>query len=129
MREANKVQGRVILRPVDWARLTRAANRLWLGVLVGLAVPAFAQAPVVPAGFSRTIVAGVPGGGGANPIVGPTAMQFAPDGRLFVCEQAGNVRVVKNGVLLATPFLTLNVNSAGERGLLRRLSEMTQVRS
>ena len=45
-------------------------------------------------------------------------MQFAPDGRLFVCEQSGRLRVIKNGVLLPTPFVTLNVNSSGERGLL-----------
>ena len=45
-------------------------------------------------------------------------MQFAPDGRLFVCEQGGRLRVIKNGALLPTPFVTLTVNSAGERGLL-----------
>ena len=45
-------------------------------------------------------------------------MQFAPDGRLFVCEQGGRLRVIKNGVLLPTPFVTLTVNSSGERGLL-----------
>src|SRR5947209_11783171 len=49
---------------------------------------------------------------------GPTAMDFAPDGRLFVCLQGGNLRVIKNGGLLATPFLTLTVDSSGERGLL-----------
>ena len=43
---------------------------------------------------------------------------FAPDGRLFVCEQGGRLRVVKNGALLAAPFLTVTVSSAGERGLL-----------
>src|SRR5436190_1195165 len=48
----------------------------------------------------------------------PTAMDFAPDGRLFVTQQAGALRVVKNGALLATPFTTLTVDSAGERGLL-----------
>ncbi|MGB7218045.1 MAG: PQQ-dependent sugar dehydrogenase [Vicinamibacterales bacterium] len=48
----------------------------------------------------------------------PTAMQFAPDGRLFVAQQNGQLRVIKNGVLLSTPFVTLNVNSSGERGLL-----------
>ena len=48
----------------------------------------------------------------------PTAMQFAPDGRLFVCEQGGRLRVIKNGALLRTPFLTVTVNSSGERGLL-----------
>jgi glucose/arabinose dehydrogenase len=45
-------------------------------------------------------------------------MAFAPDGRLFVCEQGGGLRVVKNGALLATPFVTLSVDSRGERGLL-----------
>ena len=45
-------------------------------------------------------------------------MQFAPDGRLFVCEQRGRLRVIKNGALLPTPFLTLTVSSSGERGLL-----------
>src|SRR5881392_577634 len=48
----------------------------------------------------------------------PTAMEFAPDGRLFVCLQTGQVRVIKNGSLLATPFLNLPVDSSGERGLL-----------
>jgi glucose/arabinose dehydrogenase len=45
-------------------------------------------------------------------------MQFAPDGRLFVCEQGGRLRVIKNGALLATPFVTLPVSAVGERGLL-----------
>jgi glucose/arabinose dehydrogenase len=45
-------------------------------------------------------------------------MQFAPDGRLFVCEQAGKLRVIKNGALLPASFVSLAVDSAGERGLL-----------
>jgi glucose/arabinose dehydrogenase len=45
-------------------------------------------------------------------------MDFAPDGRLFVCQKSGSLRVIKNGALLPTPFLTLTVDSAGERGLL-----------
>jgi glucose/arabinose dehydrogenase len=48
----------------------------------------------------------------------PTAMAFAPDGRLFVCQQSGQLRVFKNGALLATPFVSLTVDSNGERGLL-----------
>jgi glucose/arabinose dehydrogenase len=69
-----------------------------------------AHAAPVQTGFSEALV--------ANGLVNPTAMEFAPDGRLFVCEQAGKLRVIKNGVLLATPFLSLAVNSSGERGLL-----------
>jgi glucose/arabinose dehydrogenase len=47
-----------------------------------------------------------------------TAFAQAPDGRLFVAEQGGNLRIVKNGGLLTTPFLQLTVDSTGERGLL-----------
>src|ERR1700686_1647760 len=41
------------------------------------------------------------------------------DGRIFVVEQAGTIRVIKDGVLQATPFLdiTSRVLSGGERGL------------
>jgi glucose/arabinose dehydrogenase len=42
------------------------------------------------------------------------------DGRIFVVEQPGRIRVVRNGVLQSTPFLdiTSRVLSGGERGLL-----------
>lgn len=47
-----------------------------------------------------------------------TAFAQAPDGRIFVAEQTGKLRVVKNGALLPTAFHTFSVDSAGERGLL-----------
>jgi glucose/arabinose dehydrogenase len=42
------------------------------------------------------------------------------DGRIFVVEQTGQIRVVRDGVLQPTPFLdiTSRVLSGGERGLL-----------
>ena len=55
---------------------------------------------------------------GSNLSGSPTAMAFAPDGRLFVCLQNGQLRVIKNGALLAAPFISLSVNASGERGLL-----------
>ena len=45
-------------------------------------------------------------------------MAFAPDGRLFVAEQGGRLRVIKNGALLPTEFLSVTTTSSGERGLL-----------
>jgi glucose/arabinose dehydrogenase len=52
----------------------------------------------------------------------PTAMAYAPDGRLFITEQAGAVRVVTaQGQLLTQPFLVIPANemrSDDERGLL-----------
>ncbi|HJP92836.1 MAG TPA: PQQ-dependent sugar dehydrogenase [Pyrinomonadaceae bacterium] len=63
----------------------------------------------LPPGFTETQISG---------LSNPTAMDIAPDGRIFVCLQDGGLRVVKSGVLLPTPFLTLNVDPNGERGLL-----------
>jgi glucose/arabinose dehydrogenase len=68
------------------------------------------KAQTLPEGFSQVLV--------ANGISNPTLMSFAPDGRLFVAQQSGALRVIKNGVLLSKPFIKLTVNSSGERGLL-----------
>ena len=73
-------------------------------------VAASVHAATVPQDFTDTLVAS-----GLNT---PTAMAIAADGRIFVCEQGGALRVIKNGVLLPTPFLTVTVDSSGERGLL-----------
>ncbi|MEX1259208.1 MAG: PQQ-dependent sugar dehydrogenase [Gemmatimonadota bacterium] len=44
----------------------------------------------------------------------------AGDARLFIVEQPGRIRIVKNGALLPTPFLDITgpVQSGGEQGLL-----------
>ena len=70
-----------------------------------------ATAATLPPGFVEAQV-------GGNLSGSPTAMAFAPDGRLFVCQQGGQLRVIKNGSLLSTPFVSLTVDSSGERGLL-----------
>jgi glucose/arabinose dehydrogenase len=65
----------------------------------------------LPAGFSKsTYVSGL------SSLA--TTMAWAPDGRLFIAQQTGALRVVKNGVLLATPFVTVPTTAVGERGLL-----------
>ena len=72
--------------------------------------PAFAAASTLPTGFSdRQFVSG---------LNVPTAMQFSPDGRLFVSEKEGNLKVIKDGALLSTPFASFSVNSQGESGLI-----------
>src|SRR5947209_1846255 len=74
--------------------------------------PSVEQAPDIdlPEGFVETVVVS-----GLN---GATAMDVAPDGRVFVCEQGGTLRVVKDGELLAEPFVALKVDSFWERGLI-----------
>jgi glucose/arabinose dehydrogenase len=85
--------------------------RLISALLCGVALfAAQARAATLPSGFNETLV--------ATGLASPTTMQFAPDGRLFISEQGGRLRVVKDGALLAAPFLTVTVDSSGERGLL-----------
>ncbi|HEX7294296.1 MAG TPA: PQQ-dependent sugar dehydrogenase [Pyrinomonadaceae bacterium] len=90
-------------------RLCRSLIRASLVVVLSVVVVHNTKAATLPAGFSETQIGGLPS---------PTAMEIAPDGRLFVCLQAGQLRVIKNGALLATPFLTVTTDSTGERGLL-----------
>lgn len=64
----------------------------------------------LPAGFAESVF--------ATGLTRPTQMAVAPDGRVFVAEQAGTLRVVQNGAVLSTPFVSLAVDSDGERGLV-----------
>ncbi|HJZ94192.1 MAG TPA: PQQ-dependent sugar dehydrogenase [Gemmataceae bacterium] len=64
---------------------------------------------ILPSGFTDALV--------ASGFSAPTAMEFAPDGRLFVLEQGGKVKLVQSGGTTFTA-LTLTVSSSGERGLL-----------
>ena len=69
-----------------------------------------ASAQSLPANFQRVQV--------ASGISSPAALAFLPDGRILVCQETGQLRVIKNGSLLSTPAITLSVNASGERGLI-----------
>lgn len=98
--------------PYDKSSGPKGPRRRWL--LCGLAllflVDTRLGAATLPPGFSESVI--------ASGLHNPTAMAFAPDGRLFVCEQGGKLRVIKGGTLLPAPFTTLTVDANGERGLL-----------
>jgi glucose/arabinose dehydrogenase len=67
-------------------------------------------APSLPADFEWQTV--------ATGLTGSTALAAAPDGRVFVCEQTGTLRVVKDDRLLPEPALRLAVDDQWERGLI-----------
>ena len=48
----------------------------------------------------------------------PWAIDFAPDGRIFISERPGRIRVVERGQLRAEPWMNIDVASVGEAGLL-----------
>lgn len=73
-------------------------------------VSSFTTLPVSTESFTETIYASLLGA--------TTSMAFAPDGRLFVALKSGQLKVVKNGLVLAAPFVNLPADHFGENGLL-----------
>jgi glucose/arabinose dehydrogenase len=106
------IRAKIALAPITIALL------FMLGLLILEPIAPAVATDFVPPNFVETLV--------AQGFKTPTNMAVAPDGRVFVLEQQtvsgqgrGYVRVVKNGVLLSTPFVTINgIDIQGERGLL-----------
>ena len=77
----------------------------------------FAQLPLIPLGPIRIEVQSV-----ATGLSAPIDLLSAHDGsnRLFIVEQTGKVRILRNGTIVATPFLDVGgrIIASGERGLL-----------
>ncbi len=48
----------------------------------------------------------------------PWAADFAPDGRIFLMERPGHIRIVHDGQLDPQPWATFPVTHVGEGGLL-----------
>jgi glucose/arabinose dehydrogenase len=100
-------------------RLDKLKVRLnWVGRILAIFMLSLLLSGASMANAATNLLAGFEDVPVVTGMSSPTAMEFSPDGRLFVAEQSGRLRVIKNGMLLATPFLTLTVNSSGERGLL-----------
>jgi glucose/arabinose dehydrogenase len=104
----------------------RSGKEIPGGLLLGVLLCALLAAVAAVLAFSADSAQGaatLPPNFARSQVIGglatPTAMEFAPDGRLFVAEQRGTLRVVKAGGKLAT-FLDISgrVDSKGERGLL-----------
>jgi glucose/arabinose dehydrogenase len=72
-------------------RMAALLSALTLTIVMSTAV----RAASVPAGFTDALV--------ASGITWPTTLAVADDGRIFVAEQIGALRVIKNGTLLAAP--------------------------
>lgn len=77
---------------------------LWFGAGSG------ALSPAAAAGFAETVL--------ATNINSPVSMAIAPDGRIFVAQQGGQLRIIKDGAMLPTPFLTAPTIANDEEGLL-----------
>jgi glucose/arabinose dehydrogenase len=94
-----------------------SVSRCLAAVLVGICLnqmPHVARAQVSSGSqFSTELVASL------GSLV-PSGIAWSPDGRLFVLQKKGVVRIVKNGALLPAPFLDFSgkTNSRDDLGLL-----------
>lgn len=99
-----------IARALSSMACAKRALRLSLCAALAGFAPA-ATAATVPKGWAEKRV--------AEGLSSPSALTIARDGRVFIAQQQGKVRLVKNDTLLAKPFLTLsNIDGSQERGLL-----------
>ncbi|TXH00495.1 MAG: PKD domain-containing protein, partial [Candidatus Moraniibacteriota bacterium] len=81
---------------------------------IGPSFPLVAQAQTFSdQGFSAEVVTTLPQ-------FLPVGVTWASDGRMFIWQRNGVIRIYKNGQLLATPFLDIsaNVNTFDDRGML-----------
>lgn len=79
-------------------------------MLCAFTIPLFASAALPPGFEIETLATG---------LALPTSMAFTIDGRIFIAEKDGTVRVYKNGVLLPTPLIRItDINNYGDRGLI-----------
>src|SRR5919112_1778290 len=112
-----------VLRPPSVRRGVRMGKHVHLFATIALALLAsvgtLLVSPIGPAQGAVTLPSGFTQSPVVGGLTGPTDMEFAPDGRLFVAEQAGRVRIAKtNGTLVTFLDISLKVDSTGERGLL-----------
>jgi glucose/arabinose dehydrogenase len=87
-------------------------NRIaWIGVLLLASMSVTAQVPA-----DLMLVDATPGTNFSKPL----ALRSPDDGsgRLFVVEKCGKIKIVENGTVLPTPFLSLDVACNSEQGLL-----------
>ncbi|HMM65549.1 MAG TPA: PQQ-dependent sugar dehydrogenase [Dokdonella sp.] len=80
-----------------------------------LAAPLIAAAAIVPADLQL-----VRWPNASTSFAEPIGIRAPLDGsgRVFVIERCSAIRIVKNGALLSTPFLSINVSCNGEQGIL-----------
>lgn len=101
---------------------TLPKRRAWIIVLSFLSLflscndaPSASKSPSAASGFPEIRLESM-----AKGLSQPLGLFHAGDGRLFIVEQGGTIRIWQNGALLEKPFLDIQdrVTSGGEKGLL-----------
>jgi glucose/arabinose dehydrogenase len=93
--------------------MSRCRSAAVLAAVIAACVPASAGAATLPAGFSESVA--------FSGLTNPTVIRFAPDGRIFIAEKSGVIKVFSS-LQDATPTtfadLRTQVHNFWDRGLL-----------
>ena len=90
--------------------IKRFIQRFVVSIIL-LFLPVYPVLAAPPADFQTLQIIG-------SGLTEPTGFDFAPDGRIFILERLGTVRIYKNGQLLSTPFVSLSSTNFGDKGLI-----------
>lgn len=101
----------------NFTRRLRASLKAFAGIA---AASIFALTTLIPPQIAKSAP---PLGFQTTPVItsgldGPSGFEIAPDGRIFILERTGTIKIYKNGQLLPTPFAELPSIAAGDRGLI-----------
>ncbi len=100
-----KLIKRLILVTASTVLIAGGAAGVALGPVGALALPAGQAAAVSTETFLKGLEV-------------PWAMDFAPDGRIFLTERPGRIRIARDGQLQAAPWMVIEVADVSEAGLL-----------
>jgi glucose/arabinose dehydrogenase/PKD repeat protein len=82
---------------------------LLVSVMTVVSAPLARAAP--PGDFQSSLIVG-------DGLDGPSGFEIAPDGRIFILERSGMIKIFKDGALLPEPFAVLPSEASGDRGLI-----------
>lgn len=102
-----------MLRAANSAKNTEAVRRIIRLVLAVAAVAIVSIEVLSAAALAQPSIETV-----ARGLITPWAIDIAPDGRIFISERPGRIRIIERGQLRPEPWLTIDVAASGESGLL-----------
>lgn len=79
--------------------------------LIGFFIAITPALAAPPANFQTTLKIG-------SGLTAPTGFDIAPDGRIFILQRTGEIKIYKNGQLLPNNFAVLPSDTNGDKGLI-----------
>jgi glucose/arabinose dehydrogenase len=101
-------------RPIGPRLSEKLAVRLVYAAVLLISAVVFTASPAAgapPDNFQTSLLIG-------SGLDGPTGFDIAPDGRIFVLQRTGEIKIFKNGQLLPQLFADLPSEASGDRGMI-----------